>query len=235
MRDSGAIGNSVALVNVADAFGLETDSTPASRRCRRRASRSSTRRPIRSARRMSRRSSAPPRRPIRMPSSPSPIRPTLSRSPSRRRSRSLDVGAFYVGVGTAFPAATRSASRQAGERRDGRRRHQPRRRGMQEYRKRHKEVTGADADYWASAMTYAGLEILGQAIERAGTHGQGRRRRRDQEGAVQDRDRRGQSLRQHQPQGLDRRPVAGRLLHGVAAEGIAGAKAPVKKGPGSDL
>jgi branched-chain amino acid transport system substrate-binding protein len=30
-------------------------------------------------------------------------------------------------------------------------------------------VTNAEADYWASAMTYASLQILEQAIERAGT------------------------------------------------------------------
>ncbi|MGD9922064.1 MAG: ABC transporter substrate-binding protein, partial [Pseudorhodoplanes sp.] len=40
---------------------------------------------------------------------------------------------------------------------------------FQDYRARHKQLTGADVDSWASAMTYAGLEILGQAIERAGT------------------------------------------------------------------
>jgi branched-chain amino acid transport system substrate-binding protein len=45
----------------------------------------------------------------------------------------------------------------------------PNSKAIQDYAKRHKAVTGADIDAWASAMTYAGLEILGQAIERAGT------------------------------------------------------------------
>lgn len=37
------------------------------------------------------------------------------------------------------------------------------------YRAAHLEVTGQEADYWASANTYASLEILAQAIEGAGT------------------------------------------------------------------
>tara|TARA_B100000674_G_scaffold287596_1_gene238024 strand:+ start:110 stop:1306 length:1197 start_codon:yes stop_codon:yes gene_type:complete len=40
---------------------------------------------------------------------------------------------------------------------------------IQEYFKAHKEITGKAADSWASANTYASLEILGQAIEGAGT------------------------------------------------------------------
>lgn len=37
------------------------------------------------------------------------------------------------------------------------------------YRKAHEDVTGETADYWASANTYAAMEVLGQAIEGAGT------------------------------------------------------------------
>ncbi len=37
-----------------------------------------------------------------------------------------------------------------------------------EYAKRHLEVTGQAPDYWASPVTYASLEILQQAIERVG-------------------------------------------------------------------
>jgi branched-chain amino acid transport system substrate-binding protein len=39
---------------------------------------------------------------------------------------------------------------------------------FQEYAKRHLEVTGQPPDYWASPVTYASLEILQQAIERVG-------------------------------------------------------------------
>lgn len=80
----------------------------------------------------------------------------------------LDVGAFYVGVGTAFPGyAARFKDNANGVMGVGG--IDPNSKALQDYRKKHKEVTGADADSWASATTYAGLEILGQAIERAGT------------------------------------------------------------------
>jgi branched-chain amino acid transport system substrate-binding protein len=80
----------------------------------------------------------------------------------------LDVGAFYVGVATAFPAYL-GANGAAAEGVLGAGGINPDAAGMPEWRARHKEVTGSDADYWASAMTYASLEILEQAITRAGT------------------------------------------------------------------
>jgi branched-chain amino acid transport system substrate-binding protein len=40
---------------------------------------------------------------------------------------------------------------------------------IQEYLQRHLEVTGAQADQWASANTYASLQVLEQAIERVGS------------------------------------------------------------------
>jgi branched-chain amino acid transport system substrate-binding protein len=39
---------------------------------------------------------------------------------------------------------------------------------VQGYMKAHKEVTGVDADYWGSPLYYASLQILEQAIEAAG-------------------------------------------------------------------
>ncbi len=39
---------------------------------------------------------------------------------------------------------------------------------FQEYRKRHLEVTGQEPDRWASPVTYASLQMLQQAIERVG-------------------------------------------------------------------
>ncbi|CAB1075648.1 ABC transporter, substrate-binding protein (cluster 4, leucine/isoleucine/valine/benzoate) [Olavius algarvensis Delta 1 endosymbiont] len=39
---------------------------------------------------------------------------------------------------------------------------------MKAYMKAHKEITGKDADFWASATTYASLQILEQAIEGVG-------------------------------------------------------------------
>jgi branched-chain amino acid transport system substrate-binding protein len=40
---------------------------------------------------------------------------------------------------------------------------------FQAYRKRHLEVTGQEPDRWASPVTYASLEMLQQAIERVGS------------------------------------------------------------------
>ena len=140
----------------------------------------------------------------------------------------LDVGAFYVGVGTAFPGyAARFKDNASGVMGVGG--INPDSKAIADYRKRHKEVTGADADSWASATTYAGLEILGQAIERAGTT--------DKAAVIAE---------------IKKKPFTtvigevnladnvnhnvwavgqwqGGSFNGVASAGIAGAKAPVKK------
>lgn len=80
----------------------------------------------------------------------------------------LKVGAFYVGVATAFPAYL-GANGAAAEGVLGAGAINPDAAGMQEWRDRHKAVTGMDADYWASAMTYASMEMLEQAITSAGS------------------------------------------------------------------
>jgi branched-chain amino acid transport system substrate-binding protein len=80
----------------------------------------------------------------------------------------LKVKAFYVGVATAFPAYLQ-ANGAAAEGVLGAGAINPDSAGMPEWRARHKEVTGQDADYWASAMTYASMEMLEQAITAAGS------------------------------------------------------------------
>ena len=40
---------------------------------------------------------------------------------------------------------------------------------FQAYRKEHLEVTGQEADWWASPVAYASLEILQQAVEHVGS------------------------------------------------------------------
>jgi branched-chain amino acid transport system substrate-binding protein len=80
----------------------------------------------------------------------------------------LKVKAFYVGVATAFPAYL-EANGAAAEGVLGAGAINPDSAGMPEWRARHKEVTGQDADYWASAMTYASMEMLEQAITAAGS------------------------------------------------------------------
>jgi branched-chain amino acid transport system substrate-binding protein len=79
----------------------------------------------------------------------------------------LDVGAFYTGVGTAFPAfAGRFKEAANGVMGIG---------GANVNDEKIKAyfakaaAAGSAPDFWASATTYAGLQILGQAIEKAGS------------------------------------------------------------------
>ncbi len=76
----------------------------------------------------------------------------------------LDVKAFYTAVATAFPAylGANGASAEGvlgagGVYADGA--------AFQEYAARHEEVTGEKPDFWASGMAYASFQILEQAIE----------------------------------------------------------------------
>ena len=76
--------------------------------------------------------------------------------------------AFYTAVATAFPAYAARFGAGAegvlgagGIHADGD--------AFKEYAARHEEVTGAKPDFWASAPAYASFQILQQAIEGAGT------------------------------------------------------------------
>ncbi|WP_116653412.1 amino acid ABC transporter substrate-binding protein [Pelagibacterium sediminicola] len=80
----------------------------------------------------------------------------------------LEVGAFYTGVGTAFPSfrdrfgdAAEGIMGIGGVNLDD-----PK---VADYFDRHEELTGSEPDYWASATTYAGLQVLAQAIEETGS------------------------------------------------------------------
>lgn len=79
----------------------------------------------------------------------------------------LNVKAYYSAVGTAFPGFGakfgKSAEHILGA--GGMQNTPP----VQDYRKRHKEVTGVDPDYWGSAIYYAALQVLEQAIEGVGS------------------------------------------------------------------
>lgn len=167
LRDAGEIGNKVALVHVADAFGLELAGAgkPALEEAGFEIVYEAS-----------------------YPLGTQDVAPIISQAKAaapdafvgfsypgdtfalteQAQIQDLDVGAFYVGVGTSFPAyagrfgATANGILGAG----GTNPEDPK---IQEYRAKHKEVTGADADYWASAVTYSGLQVLEQAIEAAGT------------------------------------------------------------------
>lgn len=80
----------------------------------------------------------------------------------------LSPKAFYTAVATAFPAyggrfgaSAEGVLGAGGVYADGA--------AFQDYAKRHEEVTGAKPDFWASGMAYASFQILEQAIEGAGT------------------------------------------------------------------
>jgi len=81
--------------------------------------------------------------------------------------QSFDVNAFYVGVGGALTSFGRRFGKQAegvmsmgGVNPDD-----P---AYKAYRERYKQVTGQDTDYWSGPVVYASLEVLEQAIEKAG-------------------------------------------------------------------
>jgi branched-chain amino acid transport system substrate-binding protein len=80
----------------------------------------------------------------------------------------FNVKAFYTAVATAFPAyAGKFGSKIEGSLGAGG--VNPDTAAMQEYREAHKAVTGKDADFWASATYYASLQVLERAIEGVGT------------------------------------------------------------------
>jgi branched-chain amino acid transport system substrate-binding protein len=73
----------------------------------------------------------------------------------------------FLGVGTAFP----SYKAKFGDKINGffgLGGYDPNGPGMQDYFKRHKDVTKQEPDRWASAATYASLQVLQQAIEKVG-------------------------------------------------------------------
>lgn len=78
------------------------------------------------------------------------------------------VKAFYTAVATAFPvyAGKFGASSEGVLGAGGVNPDAP---AMKAYRDAHQKITGKTADYWASPVTYAALQTLGQAIEAVGS------------------------------------------------------------------
>jgi branched-chain amino acid transport system substrate-binding protein len=79
----------------------------------------------------------------------------------------LQVGAFYTAVATAFPgygerfgAAIEGVLGVGGVHADGQ--------AFKDYAAQHEAVTGAKPDYWASAMVYSTFQVLEQSIEAVG-------------------------------------------------------------------
>ncbi len=167
MKDKGDIGNKVALVNVADAFGLELVAAA---------------KPALSA------AGFEIVYETSYPLGTQDVAPVISgakaASPDafvafsypgdtfalteQAQVQGLNVGAFYTGVGTAFPPfAARFKEAANGIMGIGGINSQDQH--VKAYLEMHKKDLGTDPDFWASATTYAGLQILGQAIEKAGS------------------------------------------------------------------
>lgn len=166
MRDDGIIGNKIAMVNVADAFGIELadvarptfqeagfelvydksyplgtpDLSPV----------------VKGAK------AANPDAFVAWSYPPDTIALT-----EQAIIEDLDVKAYYTAVATAFPLFRDKF----GSKIDnvlGAGGVNPDTPEMVAYRAKHKEITGKEADYWASANSYASLQILEQAIEAVG-------------------------------------------------------------------
>jgi branched-chain amino acid transport system substrate-binding protein len=167
MREAGQIGDKVAMVNVADAFGIELANAgkPAIQEAGFKIV-YETSYPLGTqdlAPVISEAKRASPDAFIAFSYPPDTFALT-----AQAKIADLDVGAFYVGVATAFPAFL-GANKEAAEGILGAGGVNADTDKMRAFYKQHQEVTGSAADYWASPVTYASLQILQQAIERAGT------------------------------------------------------------------
>lgn len=167
MRDEGKIGNRVAMVNVADAFGIEL---------------------AKSARPIFEKAKLEIVYDKSYPLGTQDLSPIVKGAKSSTPDafvawsyppdtfgltqqaiiQNLDVKAFYTAVATCFPAyGGKFGSKVNGNLGAGG--INPDTPEMQAYAKAHKEITGKAPDGWASATTYASLQILEQAIEGVGS------------------------------------------------------------------
>lgn len=166
MQKAGKIGNKVAMVNVADAFGIELATTA---------------RPI--FKKAGLEIVYDKSYPLGTPDLSPIIKGAKAAKPDafvawsyppdtfglteQAIIQDLNVKAFYTAVATCFPIyAKKFGSKINGVLGAGG--VNPDTSVMKAYREAHKKITGKDADYWASANTYVSLQILQQAIEGVG-------------------------------------------------------------------
>lgn len=166
MRDAGQIGNKVAMVNVADAFGIELATAA---------------KPLfeeagfdivyNTSYPLGTQDLSPV---IKGAAAASPdafvawsYPPDTFGLTEQAMIENLDVKAFYTAVATAFPgygarfgAAAEGVLGAGGV--------NPASPAYIDYAAAHEAATGSKPDFWASATTYASLEILAQAIESVG-------------------------------------------------------------------
>lgn len=167
MRDAGEIGNTVAMVNVADAFGIEL--AEAARPAMEAAGFEivyDTSYPLGTQDLSPVVNGARDANPDAFVAFSYP--PDTFGLTEQAQIAGLAPKAFYTAVATAFPAyagrfgaAAEGVLGAGGIHADGE--------AFKEYAARHEAVTGAKPDFWASAPTYASFQILQQAIEGAGT------------------------------------------------------------------
>ncbi len=164
MKDEGKIGNRVAMVNVADAFGIELANAA---------------RPIfkRAGFQIVYDKSYPlgtrDLSPVIKGANPDAFvawsyPPDTFGLTAQAKINGLNVKAFYTAVATAFPAYLGKFGKSI-EGVLGASGVNPDTPEMKAYFKAHKEVNGKPADYWASAMVYATYQILEKAIEGVGS------------------------------------------------------------------
>lgn len=166
-REAGKIGNEVAMVNVADAFGIELAD---------RARDLFTEAGFELVYDKSYPLGTPDLSPVMKGAKDSGAKAFVAWSyppdsfglAEQAIIEDLDVAVYYSAVATSFPAFSGAYGGKinnvlgAG----GTNVEDPK---VAEYRAAHEELTGKVADYWASANTYAALQILEQAITGAGT------------------------------------------------------------------
>ena len=166
-RDAGAIGNEIAMVNVADAFGIELAD---------RARELFTAEGFEIVYDKSYPLGTPDLSPVMKGAKDSGAKAFIAWSyppdsfglAEQAIIEDLDVNVYYSAVATSFPAFSNAFGSKinnvlgAG----GTNVDDPQ---IAEYREAHLKITGKVADYWASANTYAALQILEQAIVGAAT------------------------------------------------------------------
>ncbi|MCB1340681.1 MAG: amino acid ABC transporter substrate-binding protein [Pseudooceanicola sp.] len=167
LRDAGTLGNTIAMVNVADAFGIEL--AEAARPAFKEAGFEivyDTSYPLGTQDLSPVMKGAKDAKPSAFIAFSYP--PDTFGLTEQAIIEDLDVDVFFTAVATAFPAyagrfgaAAEGVMGIGGVNADD-----P---AFQEYAARHKDVTGNAPDYWASAMVYSTFQIYEQAIEGAGT------------------------------------------------------------------
>lgn len=167
MRDAGEIGNTVAMVNVADAFGIELAEA-----ARPQFEAAGFKIVYDSSYPLGTQDLSPVINGAR-DSNPDAFvawsyPPDTFGLTEQAQIAGLSPKAFYTAVATAFPAyagrfgaGAEGVLGAGGVFADGE--------AFKDYAARHEAVTGAKPDFWASAPAYASFQILQQAIEGAGT------------------------------------------------------------------